>query len=64
MRLLPTTTGSGASVFVMLTSADGVTVVGALAGLFEALGSAVVDETGRCVRDARRRTRAGASRRS
>ena len=41
----PTRTGSGESVCVTLTSAIGLTVVGALAGLLAALGSAVVDET-------------------
>jgi hypothetical protein len=45
VRLSPTWTGSGASVFVSWRSAEGVTVVGTLAVLFDETGSAVVAET-------------------
>src|SRR5882762_681384 len=41
----PAPTGSGESVCESCRSATGLTVVGALAVLFEALGSPVVDET-------------------
>ena len=44
MRLFPTITGSGASDVLMARSATGVTVVAAVAWLFEETGSDVDDE--------------------